>query len=63
MVDEQTKNLLSSLGLITLYPKLHEQSVGFNAILSAGDPDLIRLGVSVPLVIESDLEMHTEELL
>ena len=42
----KTKNLLSSLGLITLYPKFQEERVDFNVILSAGDQDLIRLGLS-----------------
>ena len=46
MADEQMKNLLRSLGLITFCPKFQDQRVNFNVILSAGDQDLISLGVS-----------------
>jgi len=38
--------LLSSVGLFTLVPKFEEEKVDFNVILSAGDEDLIRLGVT-----------------
>ena len=49
MADEQTKNLLSSLGLITLYPKFQEERVDFNVILSAGDQGLIPIDDRVRL--------------
>ena len=37
MADEKMKNLLSSIGLITLYSKFQEEKVDFNVILPTGD--------------------------
>ena len=35
MVDEQTKNLSTSVGIIILYPKLREEKIDLQVILSA----------------------------
>ena len=45
MADETTKTLLSNLGLSILSTKFAEERVDLQVISSAGDQDLIRLGV------------------